>query len=73
MNDFDFKKFWLSLSPENRLQVATAAGTTPAYVKTHLIHKRRVPRNDLMSNLHQACVSAGADVSKEKFIGLFYE
>ena len=73
MNDFDFKKFWLSLTPENRLQVATDAGTTPGYIKSHLINKNKVPRTELMSNLHQACIAAGADVSKEKFIGLFYE
>ena len=73
MNDFDFKKFWLSLTPENRLQVATDAGTTPGYIKSHLIHKRKVPKRELMDSLHAACVAHGADVSKEKFVGLFYE
>ncbi|MGP9420096.1 hypothetical protein ACT3RT_14030 [Ewingella sp. AOP9-I1-14] len=73
MSDFDFKLFWRSLSDANRLQVATEAGTTPGYIKSHLIHKRKVPKRELMDSLHAACVAHGAVVSKEKFVGLFYE
>lgn len=73
MSDFDFKQFWHGLSNENRLQVAKDAGTTPGYIKSHLIHKRKMPKRELMDSLHAACVAAGAEVSKEKFIGLFYE
>ena len=54
---FDFKRCWLDLSPAEREEFASDAGTTSHYIQVHLTGRRRIPRKPLLERLFKACKS----------------
>ncbi|MEW5560633.1 hypothetical protein AB1287_10350 [Enterobacter asburiae] len=52
---FDFKKRWLALSPDERDEFASEAGTTSHYIQTHLTRKSKIPGKKLMDRIFKAC------------------
>jgi hypothetical protein len=50
----DFREWFLSLPENERERYALRAGTTPGYVRVHLIGRRKVPRRVLMEGLAEA-------------------
>ena len=52
---FDFKKYWLELTPDERDAFAEEAGTTSHYIQTHLTGRRKMPGKELMNGLFKAC------------------
>lgn len=54
----DFKSWWQKLTDSEQERIAHAAVTTPGYVRTHLIYRRKRPSVDLMKRLEAACDGA---------------
>lgn len=50
----DFKEWFLQLSEQERARYATDAGTTPGYIRVHLIGRRKIPRPELLRALSDA-------------------
>lgn len=70
---FDFKKYWLALSPDERDAFADEAGTTSHYIQTHLTGRRKTPGKRLMDGLFNACKSRNWTHSKPEFLVFFYD
>jgi hypothetical protein len=54
MREFDFRTWFLSLSAAERERFALTAGTTPEYIRCHLIaplRRRKTPRRELIDGL----------------------
>lgn len=57
MTNHAYREYWESLGPEGRRQYAKRAGTTPEYIRVHLIppagssRQKKIPRPDLMERL----------------------
>lgn len=72
MERFDFRRWWLGLPADERERFAREAGTTPEYVRIHLIAplaRRKTPRRELMD----AMVRAGAGrFSREDLLSWFF-
>ncbi len=71
MAESDFKAFFLSLGERERKGFALAAGTTVAYLQTHLIYARKMPRRQLFDGLARACQKHGGP-SKARLLTFFY-
>lgn len=69
---FNFKKFWLDMSKDEREAFARDAGTTSHYINTHLTRRGRTPSKKLMESLFSACASRKAVASKSEFVEFFY-
>ncbi|WP_235423950.1 hypothetical protein [Citrobacter koseri] len=69
---FDFKKHWLDLTPDQREAFATEAGTTSHYIHTHLTGKRKMPGKTLMNGLFKASKSRGWVKTKPELAYFFY-
>jgi hypothetical protein len=70
---FDFKKFFLDLTPTERDAFANRAGTTADYIETHLIAKvsrRQIPRKELMEGLAK---SGEGCFTYAELLSFFYE
>lgn len=67
-----FKAFYLSLPAGERERFAKRAGTTVAYVETHLLYARKVPRKGTMDGLWAACQEFGAPFGRGDLLGFFY-
>lgn len=69
---FDFKKHWLALTPDEREAFADEAGTTSHYIQTHLTGKRKLPGKRLMDGLFRASRSHGWVRTKPELVAFFY-
>jgi len=69
---FNFKKFWLDMSKEEREAFARDAGTTSHYITTHLTRRGRTPSRKLMERLFSACEARNAVTEKSDFLNFFY-
>lgn len=67
-----FKSFYLTLSSGERERFAKRAGTTVAYVETHLLYARKVPRKGTMDGLWCACQEFGAPFGRGDLLDFFY-
>lgn len=68
----DLKSIYRSLSPDQQLQFLRVAETTDAYMTVHLIHRRRVPRPDLMARIANACRAVGHEVDDSDVVLFFH-
>ena len=69
---FDFKKHWLALTPDEREVLAKEAGTTAHYIQTHLTGKRKMPGKSLMDGLFKACKRRSWVKTKPELVTFFY-
>lgn len=69
---FNFKKFWLDMSKDEREAFARDAGTTSHYISTHLVRRDRTPSKSLMDKLITACEARKAIASKSELLEFFY-
>ena len=69
---FDFKKHWLALTPDEREAFADDAGTTSHYIQTHLTGRRKMPGKTLMNGLFKACKSRQWVRTKPELAIFFY-
>ncbi|MBB1593576.1 hypothetical protein [Achromobacter sp. UMC46] len=67
-----FKAFYLALSSDDRAKFAKRACTTVAYIETHLLYARKVPRKGTMDALWQASQDFGAPFDHGELLGFFY-
>lgn len=72
MNEFNFKKFWLSLSFEERKTLANEAGTTANYIMMHVQRREKIPERVLMCRLFEACERRNPGLEKAQFLAFFY-
>ncbi|WP_269707231.1 hypothetical protein [Klebsiella pneumoniae] len=70
---FDFKRCWLDLSPAEREEFASDAGTTSHYIQVHLTGRRRIPRKPLLERLFKACKSRKWISAKSDLVLWFHE
>lgn len=68
----DLKAIYRGLSTEQQHCFLGVAGTTDAYMTVHLIHRRRVPRPDLMRRIAEACRAVGHQVSDSDVVLFFH-
>ncbi|WP_337038609.1 MULTISPECIES: hypothetical protein [Pseudescherichia] len=69
---FDFKKAWLALTPDEREQFAVEAGTTAHYIQTHLTGRRKMPGKRVMDGLFRASRSRKWVKNKPELVTFFY-
>lgn len=69
---FDFKKCWLSLTPDERDGFAEEAGTTSHYIQTHLTGRRKMPGKNLMNQIFIACKRRKWVTEKTELLAFFY-
>jgi hypothetical protein len=67
-----FKAFYLALSSDDRAKFAKRACTTVAYIETHLLYARKVPRKGTMDALWKASQEFGASFDHGELLGFFY-
>ncbi|MCD0495936.1 hypothetical protein LP085_03640 [Achromobacter sp. MY14] len=67
-----FKAFYLALSSDDRAKFASRACTTVAYIETHLLYARKVPRKGTMDALWKASQEFGAPFDHGELLGFFY-
>ncbi|MCR0998683.1 hypothetical protein [Serratia rubidaea] len=72
METFDFKKFWLGMSFEEREALAKDAGTTANYIMAHTQRKAKIPGRGLMDRLYKACKKRQPDLQKAQLVAFFY-
>lgn len=68
-----FKTFYLALSTNERDGFAKRAGTTVAYIETHLLYARKVPRKGTMEGLWAASQEFGAPFGRGDLLRFFYD
>lgn len=68
-----FKTFYLTLSNEDRERFAKRAGTTVAYIETHLLYARKLPRKGTMDGLWAASQEFGAPFGRGDLLRFFYD
>ncbi|MCY1195558.1 hypothetical protein D9M72_68840 [compost metagenome] len=68
-----FKTFYLALSTRERERFAKRAGTTVAYIETHLLYARKVPRKGTMEGLWEASQEFGAPFGRGDLLRFFYD
>lgn len=66
----NLKLFYAGLSEPQKVEFAEKAGTTVRYIESHLIHRNRVPRKELIKGLSEA--SNGA-LNQNSLILWFHE
>ncbi|WP_308906875.1 hypothetical protein, partial [Klebsiella pneumoniae] len=64
---------WLDLSPAEREEFASDAGTTSHYIQVHLTGRRRIPRKPLLERLFKACKSRKWISAKTELVIWFHE
>lgn len=69
----DFRSVYLGLEEKQRKRFARLAGTTPGYIETHLLARRKIPRPKLMEGLERASEKCGTPISKSDLLSFFYE
>lgn len=50
----NLRKYWLSLSPEQRQKFADSSVLSAEYINTHLIHRRKIPSLSAIKRLADA-------------------
>ncbi|MBN3270147.1 hypothetical protein CUR95_24105 [Bordetella bronchiseptica] len=68
----DFKAFYLALPADARAKFALRAGTTVAYIETHLLYARKIPRKKSMDRLWVACDEFGANFDQPDLLAFFF-
>lgn len=68
-----FKTFYLALSADERIRFAKRARTTVAYIETHLLYARKVPRKGTMDGLWEASQEFGAPFGRGDLLQFFYD
>lgn len=68
-----FKTFYLALSADERARFAKRARTTVAYIETHLLYARKVPRKGTMEGLWEASQEFGAPFDRGDLLRFFYD
>ena len=61
------------LSDEQRQQFCALAETSDAYMRVHLVHRRRIPRPALMTRLATACQQFDPTITRYALLAWFYE
>ena len=49
--DFNFNEYILQMSDERLVKFSQDSGTTPNYIKRHLIYKKKIPRPEMIDAL----------------------
>jgi hypothetical protein len=49
--NMEWKRYWRSLEPDEKIKYAKEAGCSARYIAANLIPKVRMPRKELMENL----------------------
>lgn len=70
MGDFSFSTYILKMSDQELQDFALDSGTTPNYLKRHLIYKKKIPRPEMIDAL---VLAAKGDFSKHQFISWLYD
>lgn len=68
----DFKNYYQSLTPAQKLEFALEAGTSVHYITTHLVYGRKVPKPKLLNGLASACEKFNSGITKEMLLNFFY-
>lgn len=68
--DFNFNEYVLQMSDERLAEFASSSGTTPNYIKRHLIYKKKIPRPEMIDAL---VFASNNDFSKHDFISWLYD
>lgn len=68
--DFSFNEYVLQMSEERLADFASKSGTTPNYIKRHLIYKKKIPRPEMIDAL---VIASNGDFSKHAFITWLYD
>jgi hypothetical protein len=66
----DFKEWFQSMTQGERQVYADRAGVSKAYIDIFLIHRRRVPRPQMMRKLAEASLDR---FSYKDLVGFFFE
>lgn len=68
--DFNFNEYVLQMSDERLAEFASGSGTTPNYIKRHLIYKKKIPRPEMIDAL---VFASNDDFSKHDFVSWLYD
>lgn len=68
--DFNFNEYVLQMSEECLADFANKSGTTPNYIKRHLIYKKKIPRPEMIDAL---VLASNGDFSKHDFVSWLYD
>lgn len=68
--DFDFKSYIHELTDEQLIKFANLAGTTPTYIKRHLVYRSKLPSPSLIDGL---VLASNGDFTKSKLIQWLYQ
>lgn len=69
-SDFCFKNYIQSLTEDQLNILASKAGTTAQYIKSHLIYRRKFPGPVLIDGL---VIASNGDFTKAQFIHWLYQ
>lgn len=58
------------MSDERLAEFANGSGTTPNYIKRHLIYKKKIPRPEMIDAL---VFASNGDFSKHDFVSWLYD
>jgi hypothetical protein len=68
----DFKSFFQSLSETDRKAFAETAGTTVAYIRTHLVYGRKIPKKTTLNGLMAALGKFNSKITREELLNFFF-
>lgn len=68
--DFNFFEYISKMSDDDLAKFAEKSGTTPNYIKRHLIYKKKIPRPEMIDALVYA---SNDDFSKHDFVHWLYD
>ena len=68
--DFNFFEYISKMSDQRLSEFALESGTTPNYIKRHLIYKKKIPRPEMIDALVYA---SNGDFSKHDFVSWLYD
>jgi hypothetical protein len=68
----DFKDFYLSLTDDQKVEFAKLAGTTPNYIRTHLVYGRKIPQRKTFDGLIRALAAFGSKVTRNDLLLCFF-
>ncbi|MCO8080278.1 MULTISPECIES: hypothetical protein [Acinetobacter] len=68
--DFNFNEYILQMSDERLVKFSQDSGTTPNYIKRHLIYKKKIPRPEMIDAL---VFASSGDFSKHEFVSWLYD
>ena len=68
--DFNFNEYILQMSDERLVKFSQDSGTTPNYIKRHLIYKKKIPRPEMIDAL---VFASSGDFSRHEFVSWLYD